>query len=184
VRSVTRGSGQAPLTEKDLLLKLLKTDPKPNECHQCGISTDLTRHRFAFAKLLSVKREWGETLARAGLSAVSIVAAPVTGFGVFSWKRPNKTTSYKLFPAELVLCRSCLSSSWKTRHSTELKQDTYCCHPWAELARRIGYDKYLSADELATCNPPRYSPATFSHSVRKGIHNPPFPSSQERRGAI
>lgn len=62
MRSVSRGSGQAPLTEKDLLLRLLKTDPKPNGCHQCGASTDLTRHRFAFAKLLSVKREWAKRL--------------------------------------------------------------------------------------------------------------------------
>jgi hypothetical protein len=74
-------------TEKDLLLRLLQTDPKPNECHRCKAETDLTRHEFAIAKVVSVKREWGDTIARVGVSAVSIAAAPVTGFGRIQLER-------------------------------------------------------------------------------------------------
>lgn len=142
-------------TEKELLLAVLQTDPKLNECHRCGAETNLTRREFAIAKVVAVKREWGETIARAGISAVSIVAAPLTGFGMFSWKGPNKTTSFTLFKAELVLCRSCLSWAWNTRRRTELKDDAYRCHPWAEAARRIGYDKYLSVEEVARLKPIR-----------------------------
>jgi hypothetical protein len=140
-------------TEKDLLLEILSIDRKPNECHGCGADTDLTRHQFAIAKVLSVKREWGETLARAGLSAVSIVTAPLTGFGMLSWQRPGKTTSYQLLPAELVLCRSCLSWAWKTRHGTELKDEAYRFHPWAEKARSIGYCEYLSSERIEALKP-------------------------------
>jgi ribosomal protein L40E len=142
-------------TENELLLEVLRTDSKPNKCHRCGAETDLTRHGFAIGKVISMKREWGETIAHVGLSAVSIVAAPVTGFGVFGWKSPKKTTSFKLFKAELVLCSSCLSWAWRTRHSTELKEDAYRLHPWAEKARSIGYDKYLSAEEVARLKPAR-----------------------------
>jgi len=146
-------------TEQELLVRLLKTSPKPNECHRCGTEADLTRHQFAIAKVVSVKREWGETIARFGLSAVSIATAPVTGFGVLSWKAPNKATSYKLLKAELVLCRSCLSWAWKAipvvLARSELKADAYRCHPWAEKARRIGYDKFLSAEQVAKLTPVR-----------------------------
>lgn len=140
-------------TEKELLLEILRIDGKPNECHRCGSETDLTRHRFAIAKVVSVKREWGETLTRAGLSAVSLVTAPLTGFGVLSWQRPGKTTSYQLLPAELVLCHSCLSWGRKTRHGTELRDEAYRCHPWAERAKRIGYTAYLSNEKLRTLKP-------------------------------
>jgi hypothetical protein len=144
---------QRQLSEKELLLHILRIYPKPNECHRCGADTDLTQHEFAIARVVGIKREWGETVARVGISAASIVAAPLTGFGIFSWKSPNKTTSYNLFKAELVLCRSCLSWAWKTRRGTEFKNEAYLCHPWAEPARQIGYDKYLSADEVSRLKP-------------------------------
>jgi ribosomal protein S14 len=134
-------------------MEILKIDRKSNECHRCGADKDLIRHEFAIAKVVSVKREWTETLARVGISAVSIVAAPITGFGVFSWKGPNKTTSYRLIHAELVLCRSCLSWGWKSRNGMELKDDAYRYHPWAVEARRLGYEKYLSSEELKTLKP-------------------------------
>lgn len=142
-------------TDHDRLVRLLRTDPQPNCCHKCGATAELTRHKFALAKVTSVKREWGETVARLGLSAVSIVAAPVTGFGMFSWKRPNRTTSFKVINAELVLCRSCIKLAWRKTSSTELKDDAYRCHPWAEGAGRIGYDKFLSAEELSELKPIR-----------------------------
>ncbi len=47
------------------------------------------------------------------------------------------------------------------------------------VAREAEILSVRSTTTNARCNPPRYSPATFSHSVRKGIHNPPFPSSQD-----
>ena len=140
-------------SENELLREILRIDGKPNECHRCGAEADLTRHQFAIAKVVSVKREWGETLTRAGLSAVSIVTAPLTGFGVLSWKRPGKSTSYQLLPAELVLCRSCVSWGWKTRRGTELSDEAYQCHPWAKSAERIGYTEYLSSEKLKTLKP-------------------------------
>ena len=36
-----------------------------------------------------------------GVSAPSILTAPLTGFSVLAWKNPNKTTSFQLIPAEL-----------------------------------------------------------------------------------
>ena len=103
-----------------------------------------------------MKRDWGETIAQVGLSAAaSVVTAPLTGFGVLSWKRPNKTASYSLFKAELVLCRPCLEWAWRTRHGMELKDEAYRLHPWAELARGIGYDTYLSAYEIESLKPAR-----------------------------
>jgi len=137
-------------TEQELVALILRTDSKPNECHQCGAESGLTRHEFAIAKVASVNRAWGETAAHVGLSTLSIVAAPVTGFGVFSWKRPNKTTSFRLFPAELVLCRSCLSLASTGSGPSD---DAYRFHPWAKKARHIGYDKYLSPEELAKLTP-------------------------------
>jgi len=141
-------------TETDQLIRLVRTDPQPNCCHKCGATDVLTRHPFAFAKA-SVKREWGETVARLGLSAVSIVAAPVTGFGMFSWKGPNKVTSFRLISAELVLCRPCLQGAIIVSDSMKLKDDAYRCHPWAEGARPIGYDRFLSAEELSKLKPIR-----------------------------
>jgi len=140
-------------TEKELLSGILRLDQKPNECHRCGAETDLTRHEFAIAKVIGVKREWGETVARLGISAVSIATAPITGFAGFSWKGPDKTTSYRLLKTELVLCRSCLDSAWKSRRSPKLKDDAYRCHPWAGAASRIGYDRYLSSEEIARLKP-------------------------------
>ena len=55
---------------------------------------------------MSVKREWGETVGRLGslgMSAVSIATAPLTGFAGLSWKSPNKTTTYQLLKADLIL---------------------------------------------------------------------------------
>lgn len=140
-------------SENERLVRLLRTDPQPNRCHKCGATDELTRHKFALAKVTSVKREWGETVARLGLSAVSIVAAPVTGFGMFSWKGPNKTTSFKLINAELVLCRQCLTWAWRRTNSVELKDEAYRCHPWAEGAGRFGYDKFLSSEEVSKLKP-------------------------------
>lgn len=141
--------------ERELLRQVLQMDPRPNECNRCGAESDLTRHEFAIAKVVSMKRDWGETIASLGISAISIAAAPLTGFGIFGWKHPNRTTSFNLVKAELVLCRSCLSWAWKTRHGTKLRDDAYRLHPWAEKARPIGYDTYLSAEEVSRLKPAR-----------------------------
>lgn len=101
-------------TEKELLSQILRMDPKLNECHRCGSQEEnLTRNEFGIAKVISVKREWGETITRTGISALSIATAPFVGFGVFSWKNPSKTTSLQLLKVELVLCSECLSWAWK-----------------------------------------------------------------------
>jgi ribosomal protein L40E len=134
-------------TDREVLLEILRTDQKPNECHRCGAESELTRHDFAIAKVVSVQREWGETIARTALSVISLATAPLTGFSAFSWKVPNKTTSFNLFKAKLVLCRTCLSWAWRS-NGRDLKKDAYICHPWSEKALRIGYDKYLSAEEI------------------------------------
>jgi hypothetical protein len=140
-------------SEKELLLEVLQIDPKLTECSRCGAESDLKLHRFAIAKVVSVKREWGETIAHASMSAVSIVAAPVTGVGLLSWKSPKKTTQFTLVKAELILCLQCMSRAWKDRSGGRLTDDAYRCHPWAEAARRVGYDKYLSAEEVARMQP-------------------------------
>jgi hypothetical protein len=90
-------------SEKELLTQGLQIYPRPKECHRCGTETDLIRYEFAIAKPVAIKREWGETIARAGISAASIIAASFTGFGVFSWKGPRKTTSYSLLKAVPIL---------------------------------------------------------------------------------
>jgi len=140
-------------TEEELLLAILQTNPEPNNCHRCGANADLTRHQFAFAKVVSVKRHWGETLFHVGLSTVGIAAGALTGFGGISWKSPDKTVSYRLLKAELVLCRQCLSQTVPVRHPKDFKDEVYRFHPWAEKARLIGYSKYLSKDELQTLRP-------------------------------
>jgi ribosomal protein S14 len=140
-------------SESEFLIELLQIDPKPNECHKCGATTDLVRRNFGIAKVLSVERDWSETVSRAAVSAVSITLAPVIGFGVVSWKRPDKTISYSVLRAELVLCRDCFSEAAKFWSGTKLKDTYYRHHPWAEKARGIGYGKYLSADDLAKLTP-------------------------------
>ncbi len=145
---------QRLLTEKEILSQILRMDPKPNQCHRCGShEEDLIRREFGIAKVISVKRDWSETVARAGISVVSIAAAPLIGFGGFSWKNPSKTTSLQLIKVELVLCHKCLSWAWTTRFGTKLKEEAYRFHPWAKEARTIGYDKYLSSEELKTLKP-------------------------------
>jgi hypothetical protein len=140
-------------TEKEILSQILRINPRPNQCHRCGSQGDLTRNEFGIAKVISVKRDWSETVARAGISVVSIAAAPLIGFGGLSWRNPSKTTSFRLLRAQLVLCHECLLWAWKTGHGTELKEQAYWCHPWAEMARAIGYDKYLSSEELKSLKP-------------------------------
>lgn len=140
-------------TEEELLLPIFKTDPEPNNCHRCRAKIDLTRHQFAFAKVTSIRREWGETIFRAGLSALSIAAAPFIGFGGITWKSPDKTVSYKLLKAELVLCRPCLSQTTPARDPKDFRDEVYQYHPWAKKARLIGYNKYLSKDKLQKLRP-------------------------------
>jgi ribosomal protein S14 len=112
-------------SEREFLIELLQIDTKPNECHKCGATTDLVRLKFGIAKVLSVERDWSETVSRAAVSAVSIALAPVIGFGAVSWKRPDKTISYSVLGAELVLCRDCFSEAGKFWSGTKLKHTYY-----------------------------------------------------------
>src|SRR6266581_6023956 len=70
-RSDPTSDPTAGRSEHDFLIELIQTDPKPNECHKCGRKTELTRHQFGIAKVLSVKRDWSETASRAAVSAAS-----------------------------------------------------------------------------------------------------------------
>lgn len=151
-------------TESEMLQKcqmgkgvsdLLNIDPKSNTCHKCGAEIELTRHEFAMAKVTAIKRNWGETAALAGISALSIATAPLTGFIALKWKNPDKTVSFNLIRATLVLCLPCLSGAWKTKHKTSLKEEALCLHPWVRAARGLGYDKFLSAEEIARLRPVR-----------------------------
>jgi hypothetical protein len=155
-QSVTQGPHpiSKPLagrSEHDLLTELIQSDPKPNECHKCGRKADLTRYPFGIAKVLSVKRDWGETAARATASAASLALAPIIGFAVVSWKKPGKRISYSVLKSQLVLCRGCVSEGFWG--GVKLRDRDYQYHPWSERARRIGYDKYLSAENLAKLTP-------------------------------
>ena len=134
---------------EDVLRDILETDPRPNQCHKCGSRKELTSHEFGIAKVLSVKRDWSETAIRLGISAASLAVAPVIGFAGVSWKAPGKRTAYRLLKTHLVLCSSCLSEAWKTPKGTVLKTEAYRYHPWSEKARQCGYDRFLSANELA-----------------------------------
>ena len=136
--------------EQEALIQILKTDPKPNECHKCGSDEDLTRYQFGIAKVLSTKRDWSGTIGTAAASAISIALAPVIGGAVVGWQRPGQTVSYNVLRTELVLCRNCLH---KVRKS--LTESDYRSHPWAEKARDAGYHVYFSADELAKLKPHR-----------------------------
>jgi hypothetical protein len=89
-------------------MEVLRTDAKPNQCHRCGSSADLTRHEFGIAKVLSVKRDWSGTVGYAAASAISIALAPALGGGALVWQSPGKRTSYRVLRAELVLCGNCL----------------------------------------------------------------------------
>jgi hypothetical protein len=148
-RSAATSKPAAVRSEHDLFTELLQADQKPKECHRCGSKTDLTRTPFGIAKILSVKCDWRETASRAAVSAASIALAPVVGFGVLTWKKPGKSVSYNVLKVELVLCRSCLWEIESFWGGITLKDSEYRCHPWAEQARRLGYDAYLSADDLA-----------------------------------
>ena len=137
------------------LERLLKTDPGKDRCHGCGgESEDLTRHTFAFAKVTAVRRDWSETLVRLGISAVSIAAAPVTGFAGVSWKTPGKKTTFEIIKAELVLCRDqCLPLCQKTSDGTEVRENIYRLHPWAPGARELGYETILTEAQLLELTP-------------------------------
>jgi hypothetical protein len=139
------------------LIEVLKTDTKPNECHKCGTNSNLTKQKFGIARILSTKRDWTETVARAGVSAVSIALAPVIGFVGVSWKRPDKTVTYRVLNAELVLCEQCLYFAEHLRGKQKIRDSYYNCHPWSAKARALGYDNFLSAEELAKLkpNPPK-----------------------------
>lgn len=141
-------------TENDLLLQIVRIDQKLNQCHRCGSSDeeDLNRIEFGIAKVVSVKRDWSETLTHVGLSAaLSAATLPLIGIGGIRWKNPSKTTSFRLLEAQLVLCRECLS--WARLERNYMRAEAYRCHPWAEKARAIGYDRYLSVDDLRNLKP-------------------------------
>jgi hypothetical protein len=140
-------------------MEVLRTDAKPNQCHRCGSSADLTRHEFGIAKVLSVKRDWSGTVGYAAASAISIALAPALGGGALVWQSPGKRTSYRVLRAELVLCGNCLDRTitFLGLGDIKLRASEYRCHPWAEKARKIGFDKYLSTDELAKLTPIRSS---------------------------
>jgi hypothetical protein len=140
-------------SEEDVLRSILQTDQRLLECHQCGSTGDLTTHEFGIAKVIATKRDWTDTAASLGVSAVSIALAPLIGAAMVGWKSPSKTTSYRILKAQLVLCRSCLANAWKTPKGTALKNYAYECHPWTEKARQIGYDTLLSANELSKLTP-------------------------------
>ncbi len=139
--------------EQEALIEILQTNPKKNECHKCGSNADLTRYQFGMAKVLSTKREWSGTIGTAVASAISIALAPVIGGAVVGWHRPGKTVSYNVVKAELVLCRNCLKRVTNMWGQTILRDSDYRCHPWAEKASVVGYEVYLSADELAKLRP-------------------------------
>ena len=142
--------------EQKHLIELLNIDPKPNQCHRCGTETELQRSQFAMAKVVSVKRDFSDTIVGVGLSAVSIAFLPLTGHGMLRWKGPDKTTSFKLIKAELVLCPSCFA--WARQGTpllgrVKIRTEAYRCHPWAEKAGEMGYDRFLSAEELTKLKP-------------------------------
>lgn len=154
VRAVSRGKDtcegfrQSP-EHVDPVLELLEREVRYDRCHMCGGTHCIDSFEFAFARILSVQRDWSETIGRGTVSAITIALAPVTGFAGFSWKRPDKTVSYKLIKAHLVVCEVCLRQSenfWSG--NPKLTDRHYKCHPWAAAMERLGFVTFLSADEL------------------------------------
>lgn len=137
------------LTEQELLAGLTNIDPKPNQCHKCGETTELTRHKFGMAKVVS--RDWSGTIGSVATTAISLSLAPILGGGFFAFRRPDKQLS--VLHAELVMCEDCRQGCRNFWGDFKLTARDYVCHPWTAEAARIGYKRLLSADELSRLIP-------------------------------
>ena len=128
----------APTEEqRQLIDELLPIDQKPHECHACGRTDSLYGWDFGLGKKISTKRAWGETAWSVAVSAVTI---PLIGVG--GLQLPGKKMRLRVLRLRLILCDSCRDGQVK-----------YNLHPWWEPAGRLGYTKFLNAEELKKLRP-------------------------------
>ncbi len=120
-----------------LVMQLLMTDHKRNQCHRCESEVSLIRIPFGLARVLSTKRDW---LGTAWSVAVSAVSIPLVGYG--GLELPSKSSTLEVLRLELVLCEQCHPKSYD-----------YTLHPWWHTARQLGYTRFLSEADLEKCRP-------------------------------
>lgn len=130
-------SSEEESEQQRLVSELLPIDRKLHECHRCGRKEDLYGWDFGLGKVVSTRRNWAETALSVAASAVFV---PLVGYGVL--RLPGKASCLRVIRLRLILCGSC----WGNRVN-------YALHPWWEPATRLGYTKFLNADELKKLQP-------------------------------
>jgi len=127
-------SPRGPKTEDEILTQhLLSIDQKLFECHVCGKREELHIWRFGLGKIITKKRNWGQTAMSAAISAVTL---PAIGFGVLSL--PSKNVRIKVLKLQLNLCDRCART----------QKTSYALHPWWDHATRLGYTEFLTEQDL------------------------------------
>jgi hypothetical protein len=84
-------------------------------------------------RITSTRQTWGETVATAAVSAVTI---PLLGAGAL--RLPGKKTSFDVLQLRLRLCDSCARE----------KNTAYSMHPGWRRAMALGYREFFDASEL------------------------------------
>jgi hypothetical protein len=125
-----------------LIDELLPIDQKPHECHGCGRKDNLHSWDFGLGKIISIDRAWGKTALSIAVSAVTFLTGGPDGIVPL----PGTKARLRVLRLRLILCESCIRG--RTNY-------TFHVHPWWEPARRLGYAKFVSADDMERLQPAR-----------------------------
>jgi hypothetical protein len=119
--------------QEAIISEILAQDSHSGSCHKCGSNLPLHTWRFGLGKIVSSRRDWGETAVSAAVSAVTL---PLLGAGALRF--PGKKTSFHMLQLRLRLCDSCARS----------KDTAYSMHPGWRNATSLGYTEFFDATEL------------------------------------
>jgi len=114
-------------------------------CHLCGGPRQENDPSYAFglAKILGQQTEWGGTVASLALNLFTL---PL-GFAVGA--TPGQSTQAQISHCTLVMCGGCAQRKSTRFSGLKLTRDDCARHPsWNRLVKD-GFDRFLSAEELA-----------------------------------
>jgi hypothetical protein len=114
-------------------------------CHLCGgpRQDHDPRYDFGLAKIIAQQTEWGGTVASL---ALNIFTLPL-GFAVGA--TPGQSTQAQISRCTLVMCGGCAQRKSSFFGGLKLTRDDCSRHPsWNRLVHS-GFDRFLSAEELA-----------------------------------
>lgn len=133
-------------------------DPERCGCHYCGTYGRMRIFHFSFCKPVKTKRLWGDTLASVAASAIGIGMVALVGFGGVSFQGPGKQTTYRVIPAQLLICATCEGRvRWRQEHK-EGNDHIYGAHPWTEGMKAIGFTVIMSKQETDAMQPVKIGP--------------------------